>query len=104
MPACNAEKTSEQTLRELSDVVEIKFPVDDSSNDQTAALSRKLGGRPLFTTATMDMGATSRPYRESLSAGPINFGRSVNYGFAVLATTARTGCINGFGLKRVTYS
>ncbi len=39
MPAYNAEKTLEQTVRELSDVVDIKILVDDSSKDQTAALS-----------------------------------------------------------------
>jgi glycosyltransferase involved in cell wall biosynthesis len=43
MPAYNAEKTLEKTVQELSDVVDIKILVDDSSNDQTAALSRKLG-------------------------------------------------------------
>ena len=43
MPAYNAEKTLEQTVCELSDVVDIKILVDDSSKDQTAALSRKLG-------------------------------------------------------------
>jgi glycosyltransferase involved in cell wall biosynthesis len=53
MPAYNAEKTLEQTVRELSDVVDIKILVDDSSKDQTASLSRKLG--------VQTMGATSRP-------------------------------------------
>jgi len=32
MPAYNAEKTLEQTVRELPDVVDIKILVDDSSN------------------------------------------------------------------------
>jgi hypothetical protein len=36
MPAYNAEKTLEMTVRELSDVVDIKILVDDSSKDQTA--------------------------------------------------------------------
>jgi glycosyltransferase involved in cell wall biosynthesis len=43
MPAYNAEKTLEQTVRALSDLVDIKILVDDSSKDQTAALSRSLG-------------------------------------------------------------
>ena len=43
MPAYNAEKTLEQTVRELPDVVDIKILVDDSSKDETAALSRQLG-------------------------------------------------------------
>ncbi len=37
MPAYNAEKTLEKTVHELSDVVDIKILVDDSSKDQTAA-------------------------------------------------------------------
>ena len=37
MPAYNAEKTLEKTVRELSDVVDIKILVDDSCKDQTAA-------------------------------------------------------------------
>ena len=43
MPAYNAEKTLEMTVRELTDVVDIKILVDDSSRDQTANLSRQLG-------------------------------------------------------------
>jgi glycosyltransferase involved in cell wall biosynthesis len=43
MPAYNAERTLEQTVRELSDVVDIRILVDDCSHDQTAALSEKLG-------------------------------------------------------------
>ena len=34
MPAYNAEKTLEMTVRELSDLVDIKILVDDSSKDQ----------------------------------------------------------------------
>ena len=41
MPAYNAEKTLEMTVRELSDVVDIKILVDDSSKDQTAVLSKQ---------------------------------------------------------------
>ena len=43
MPAYNAERTLEKTVAELSDVVDIKILVDDSSKDNTAALSRRLG-------------------------------------------------------------
>jgi glycosyltransferase involved in cell wall biosynthesis len=43
MPAYNAEKTLEKTVRELSDVVDIKILVDDSSKDRTAEVSRELG-------------------------------------------------------------
>ena len=43
MPAYNAEKTLEMTVRELTEVVDIKILVDDSSKDETAKLSRDLG-------------------------------------------------------------
>jgi len=38
MPAYNAERTLEQTVRELSDVVDIKILVDDNSKDNTCLL------------------------------------------------------------------
>ena len=41
MPAYNAEKTLEVTVRELSAVVDIKILVDDSSRDQTAQAGRR---------------------------------------------------------------
>jgi len=43
MSAYNAEMTLEQTVRELSDLIDIKILVDDSSKDQTTALLRSLG-------------------------------------------------------------
>ena len=71
MPAYNAEKTLEMTVRELSDLVDIKILVDDSSKDQTAALSRQLGVQThLYMSPTTAMAATSRTcYREALAAG-----------------------------------
>ena len=70
MPAYNAEKTLEQTVRELSDVVDIKILVDDSSKDQTAALSRKLGVRTFVHDANYGYGRNQQTcYREALAAG-----------------------------------
>jgi glycosyltransferase involved in cell wall biosynthesis len=70
MPAYNAEKTLEQTVRELSDVVDIKILVDDSSKDQTAALSRKLGVRTFIHDANYGYGRNQQTcYREALAAG-----------------------------------
>src|SRR5258708_20052812 len=43
MPAYNAEKTLEKTVRGLPGTVDIKILVDDSSKDHTALLSEKLG-------------------------------------------------------------
>jgi len=70
MPAYNAEKTLEMTVRELSDVVDIKILVDDSSKDQTAALSRQLGLLTFVHDANYGYGRNQQTcYREALAAG-----------------------------------
>ena len=70
MPAYNAEKTLEKTVRELSDVVDIKILVDDSSKDQTAALSRRLGVQTFVHDANYGYGRNQQTcYREALAAG-----------------------------------
>lgn len=70
MPAYNAEKTLEQTVRELSDLVDIKILVDDSSKDNTAELSRKLGVQTFVHDANYGYGRNQQTcYREALAAG-----------------------------------
>ena len=70
MPAYNAEKTLEMTVRELSDLVDIKILVDDSSNDQTAALSKKLGVSTFIHDTNYGYGRNQQTcYREALAAG-----------------------------------
>jgi glycosyltransferase involved in cell wall biosynthesis len=70
MPAYNAEKTLEQTVRELPDIVDIKILVDDSSKDETAPLSRKLGVQTFVHDANYGYGRNQQTcYREALSAG-----------------------------------
>jgi glycosyltransferase involved in cell wall biosynthesis len=70
MPAYNAEKTLEKTVRELSDVVDIKILVDDSSKDQTAILSRQLGVQTFVHDANYGYGRNQQTcYREALAAG-----------------------------------
>jgi glycosyltransferase involved in cell wall biosynthesis len=70
MPAYNAEKTLERTVQELSDVVDIKILVDDSSRDQTAALSRELGVQTFVHDANYGYGRNQQTcYREALAAG-----------------------------------
>ncbi len=70
MPAYNAEKTLELTVRELSDVVDIKILVDDNSNDQTALLSRQLGVQTFIHDANYGYGRNQQTcYREALAAG-----------------------------------
>jgi glycosyltransferase involved in cell wall biosynthesis len=70
MPAYNAERTVEMTVRELSDVVDIKILVDDCSKDQTAALSRQLGVTTFVHDANYGYGRNQQTcYREALAAG-----------------------------------
>ncbi len=70
MPAYNAEKTLEQTVRELTDVVDIKILVDDSSKDGTARLSRSLGVQTFVHDANYGYGRNQQTcYREALAAG-----------------------------------
>jgi glycosyltransferase involved in cell wall biosynthesis len=70
LPAYNAEKTLEKTVRELSDVVDIKILVDDSSQDQTAALSKRLGIQTYIHDANYGYGRNQQTcYREALATG-----------------------------------
>jgi len=70
LPAYNAERTLEKTVRELSDVVDIKILVDDSSQDQTAALSKRLGIQTYIHDANYGYGRNQQTcYREALATG-----------------------------------
>ncbi|HWA93658.1 MAG TPA: glycosyltransferase family 2 protein [Terracidiphilus sp.] len=70
MPAYNAEKTLEVTVNELTDLVDIKILVDDSSKDQTAELSRKLGVQTFVHDSNYGYGRNQQTcYREALAAG-----------------------------------
>src|SRR6201986_3423894 len=70
MPAYNAEKTLEMTVRELSDLVDIKILVDDSSRDQTVALSRQLRVMTFVHDTNYGYGRNQQTcYREALAAG-----------------------------------
>ncbi len=70
MPAYNAEKTLEKTVNELSDIVDIKILVDDSSKDGTAELSQRLGVQTFIHDANYGYGRNQQTcYREALAAG-----------------------------------
>ena len=43
LPAYNAEKTLEATVRELPEIVDIKILVDDNSSDRTVEVAKQLG-------------------------------------------------------------
>jgi glycosyltransferase involved in cell wall biosynthesis len=70
MPAYNAEKTLEKTVSELSDMVDIRILVDDSSHDRTAELSRCLGLTTFQHDANYGYGRNQQTcYREALALG-----------------------------------
>jgi glycosyltransferase involved in cell wall biosynthesis len=70
MPAYNAERTLELTVRELPDIVDIKILVDDSSTDKTASLSESLGVQTFVHDANYGYGRNQQTcYREALAAG-----------------------------------
>lgn len=70
MPAYNAARTLEKTVRELPDEVDIKILVDDASTDETALLSESLGVRTFVHDANYGYGRNQQTcYREALAAG-----------------------------------
>jgi glycosyltransferase involved in cell wall biosynthesis len=70
MPAYNAERTLEKTVRGLPSIVDIKILVDDSSNDNTARLSEKLGVMTFVHDKNYGYGRNQQTcYREALNAG-----------------------------------
>ncbi|MGD0910624.1 MAG: glycosyltransferase family 2 protein [Terracidiphilus sp.] len=70
MPAYNAERTLEKTVAELTDVVDIKILVDDSSRDRTAQISKSLGVQTFVHDANYGYGRNQQTcYREALAAG-----------------------------------
>lgn len=70
MPAYNAEKTLERTVQELTDIVDIRILVDDSSKDRTAELAQQLGVKTYVHDSNYGYGRNQQTcYREALAAG-----------------------------------
>ena len=70
MPAYNAAKTLESTVRELPDAVDVTILVDDSSTDDTARLARRLGLETFIHDRNYGYGRNQQTcYREALAAG-----------------------------------
>ena len=70
MPAYNAEKTLEATVREIPDIVDTRILVDDYSKDQTVALAKKLGLLVFVHDKNYGYGRNQQTcYREALGAG-----------------------------------
>ncbi len=70
MPAYNAEKTLEATVRELPDVVDTRILVDDCSSDNTVAMARRLGLTVAIHERNRGYGANQKTcYATALAAG-----------------------------------
>jgi len=70
LPAYNAEKTLEATVRELPDLVDIRILVDDHSKDRTLEVARQLGLQSFVHNQNYGYGRNQQTcYREALAAG-----------------------------------
>jgi glycosyltransferase involved in cell wall biosynthesis len=70
LPAYNAEKTLEDTVRELPELVDIRILVDDHSSDQTLEVAHRLGLRTFVHDRNYGYGRNQQTcYREALAGG-----------------------------------
>jgi glycosyltransferase involved in cell wall biosynthesis len=70
MPAYNAEKTLEATVRDIPETVDLTILVDDSSKDRTVALAHELGLKVFIHDQNYGYGRNQQTcYREALAAG-----------------------------------
>jgi glycosyltransferase involved in cell wall biosynthesis len=70
LPAYNAEKTLETTVRELPDLVDICLLVDDHSSDRTVEIAHQLGLQYFVHDRNYGYGRNQQTcYREALNAG-----------------------------------
>jgi glycosyltransferase involved in cell wall biosynthesis len=70
MPAYNAERTLEATVREIPDIVDTRILVDDYSKDDTVTVAKKLGLLIFVHDRNYGYGRNQQTcYREALAAG-----------------------------------
>jgi glycosyltransferase involved in cell wall biosynthesis len=70
LPAYNAEKTLEATVRELPDLVDTCILVDDHSSDRTVEIAKRLGLQYYVHDRNYGYGRNQQTcYREALAAG-----------------------------------
>lgn len=70
LPAYNAERTLEETVRELPDLVDITILVDDHSSDQTLEIAKRLSLQTFAHDRNYGYGRNQQTcYREALAAG-----------------------------------
>ena len=95
MPAYNAEKTLEQTVREMPEAVDIKILVDDGSTDRTVALAERLGLKIFAHDRNYGYGRNQQTcYREALAAGAdVVVMVHPDYQYTPLLVTAMAGMV-----------
>jgi glycosyltransferase involved in cell wall biosynthesis len=70
LPAYNAEKTLESTVREIPELVDLRILVDDRSTDRTIEVAERLGLRTFVHDRNYGYGRNQQTcYREALAAG-----------------------------------
>jgi glycosyltransferase involved in cell wall biosynthesis len=70
LPAYNAAKTLEQTVRHLPDLVDIKILVDDFSADETTVVARRLGLKTFIHDYNYGYGRNQKTcYRAAIECG-----------------------------------
>ena len=70
MPAYNAAKTLDKTVRQLPGIVDIKILVDDHSSDETVRMAEALGLQVFVHGKNYGYGRNQQTcYREALLAG-----------------------------------
>ena len=93
--AYNAEKTLENTVSELPDVVDIKILVDDHSSDRTVEIAERLGLQYYVHDQNYGYGRNQQTcYREALAAGAdVVIMVHPDYQYTPLLTTAMASMV-----------
>lgn len=95
LPAYNAEKTLEATVRELPDLVDIRILVDDHSSDRTLEVAHQLNLQCFVHDRNYGYGRNQQTcYREALAAGAdVVIMVHPDYQYTPLLTTAMASMI-----------
>ena len=95
LPAYNAEKTLEATVRDLPDLVDIRILVDDHSSDRTLEVAHRLGLQSFVHDRNYGYGRNQQTcYREALAAGAdVVIMVHPDYQYTPLLTTAMASMI-----------
>lgn len=95
MPAYNAARTLEQTVREIPDSVDFKILVDDGSSDETLRVAERLGLKAFVHDRNYGYGRNQQTcYREALAAGAdVVVMLHPDYQYTPLLVTAMAGMV-----------